>query len=188
MRPIHDILAAIPADNRAICAPGRRDLDGRGLRTAVANFRAAIPGGLDDRRVAIIGPDTAETALVLLAVASAATAAPLNPRLTESEFAFEYRDLGVDLVLLHVSAPAPAMAAAMQLGLPVARYDAVSDAPAGIANIVDAFPSVRSGTRRQREGTAFVLHTSGTTSRPKIVPLLEDRIIISAENIARSLR
>ncbi len=187
MSTILDILASIPANTPVICAPGRRDLDGRDLRTAVANFRAAVPGGLDDRRVAIIGPDTAETALVLLAVASTATAAPLNPQFTESEFAFEYRDLGVDLVLLHVSAPAPAMAAAIQLGLPVARYDAVKDAPAGIADIVDAFPSARSATLRQREGTAFVLHTSGTTSRPKIVPLLEDRIIISAENIARRL-
>ena len=116
MSTILDILASIPANTPVIFAPGRRDLDGRDLRTAVANFRAAVPGGLDDRRVAIVGPDTAETALVLLAVASTATAAPLNPQFTESEFAFEYQDLGVDLVLLHVSAPAPAMAAAIQTG------------------------------------------------------------------------
>lgn len=45
MSTILDILASIPANTPVICAPGRRDLDGRDLRTAVANFRAAVPGG-----------------------------------------------------------------------------------------------------------------------------------------------
>ena len=35
---------------------------------------------------------------------------------------------------------------------------------------------------------SLVLHTSGTTSRPKIVPLTSDNISVSAKNIARTLR
>ena len=36
--------------------------------------------------------------------------------------------------------------------------------------------------------TALVLHTSGTTSRPKIVPLTQGNLIASANNIATHLR
>ena len=35
---------------------------------------------------------------------------------------------------------------------------------------------------------ALILHTSGTTSRPKIVPILHSNIVSSAENIKKSLR
>ena len=34
---------------------------------------------------------------------------------------------------------------------------------------------------------ALILHTSGTTSKPKIVPLLQSNIVASASNIAQSL-
>ena len=37
------------------------------------------------------------------------------------------------------------------------------------------------------EQEALVLHTSGTTSRPKVVPLLQENILASARNIASSL-
>jgi len=187
MTTILDILAAFPADRPAIRSPGRRDLDGRNLRRSVDSVRAAIPGGLDDRRVAIIGPDTAETAVLLLAVAAHATAAPLHRQFTVSEFVFEYQDLGVDFVLVHASGPSAALEAAGRLGLPVARYDQVKDAAAGVVEISGVRPSARPAAARSRAGVALVLHTSGTTGKPKIVPLLEDRITISAGNIARAL-
>jgi long-subunit acyl-CoA synthetase (AMP-forming) len=34
---------------------------------------------------------------------------------------------------------------------------------------------------------ALILHTSGTTSRPKIVPLLQSNLAASARNIGASL-
>jgi acyl-CoA synthetase (AMP-forming)/AMP-acid ligase II len=37
------------------------------------------------------------------------------------------------------------------------------------------------------EDIALILHTSGTTSRPKIVPLLQSNVAASARNIAASL-
>jgi long-subunit acyl-CoA synthetase (AMP-forming) len=39
----------------------------------------------------------------------------------------------------------------------------------------------------QADDVALILHTSGTTSRPKIVPLLQSNVAASAQNIA-SLR
>jgi len=48
----------------------------------------------------------------------------------------------------------------------------VSDAPMGYAKASDV---------------ALVLHTSGTTSRPKIVPLTHENLCASAANIAQSL-
>ena len=37
------------------------------------------------------------------------------------------------------------------------------------------------------DDVALILHTSGTTSRPKIVPLLQSNVAASAENIRISL-
>ena len=37
------------------------------------------------------------------------------------------------------------------------------------------------------QDVALILHTSGTTSKPKIVPLLHSNIVSSAENIKSSL-
>ena len=42
-------------------------------------------------------------------------------------------------------------------------------------------------TPASAEQEALVLHTSGTTSRPKVVPLLQKNILASARNIAASL-
>jgi oxalate---CoA ligase len=46
--------------------------------------------------------------------------------------------------------------------------------------------SVRPGMA-EWEDVALVLHTSGTTSRPKMVPLTQSNVVVSAGNIARTL-
>ena len=37
------------------------------------------------------------------------------------------------------------------------------------------------------EDVALILHTSGTTSRPKIVPLTQRNVVVSAGNTARTV-
>ena len=46
----------------------------------------------------------------------------------------------------------------------------------------------RKGGYAQPDDLSMVLHTSGTTSRPKIVPLSQRNLCASAANIARSLQ
>ena len=123
---------------------------------------------------------------MLLAAMSVGCAAPLNPKYREDEFRFYLDDLGA-AALLTVEGPSPAAHAAAPDGDdrhrrsrrgPVDR----SRRPAGIAS--HAAPRRRPGADDQ----ALVLHTSGTTSRPKIVPLRQRNLAASARNIAAALQ
>ncbi|MGH8019035.1 MAG: AMP-binding protein, partial [Opitutaceae bacterium] len=81
------------------------------------------------------------------------------------------------LIVDRAAAPA-AVAAATKLGISVLSLEALqgeTEAPG------EAAPS-------QPDDIALVLHTSGTTSRPKIVPLTQRNLALSAQNIARSLQ
>lgn len=145
------------------------DLAGAGLR----------PGD----RVAIVLPPGLPTAAVLLAVAAVASAAPYNPELRQGELESYFADGRVRLVLTDHRCHA-AVAAAAATGLPVAFLDdGASERPTlDIAALPDA-PGGPSGAADE----ALVLHTSGTTSRPKPVPLTHANLIASAENVAGTL-
>ena len=176
----------------AISAPGRRNLSHNGLAWQVEG----IVHGLNARgigrgdRVAIVLPNGPEMASAFLSIAAAATTAPLNPAYRRSEFEFYLSDLRAKALVLAEGDDSPARAAATALGVRVLEIRAEPEWPAGIF----AFASEPSGDAAVRGGVAkpddiaLVLHTSGTTSRPKIVPLLHRNVCASAQNIAWSLR
>jgi acyl-CoA synthetase (AMP-forming)/AMP-acid ligase II len=144
-------------------------------------LRAAGLGPND--RVVIVLPNGPEMALALLAVMSVASAAPLNPKYTSEEFAFYLSDLRpAALLTLEEGSSAVTSVAGDTLRVRVAgmglRIDFVAHGPTG---------RVRSGAP-SGDDEALVLHTSGTTSRPKIVPLRQRNLACSARNIASSLR
>ena len=94
-------------------------------------------------------------------------------------------DLGAKLLITLDGDPTPARAAAARLGIPVA------DITPGEAAGSFAFAGDGEETEAARNGegdVALVLHTSGTTSRPKIVPLTSKNIVTSAGSIAATLR
>lgn len=175
------------ATGPALGAPGRADLsyealgqivDSAGRRLAGRGIGPGVP-------VAIVLPNGPEMAAVFLAVSSHAVAAPLNPAYTEDEFAFYMEDLDAKLLVTLEGDDTPARAAAARLGIPVA--DVVPGEAAG--SFVFAGEGSEGESLRNGEGdVALVLHTSGTTSRPKIVPLTSRNIVTSAGNIAATLR
>ena len=84
----------------------------------------------------------------------------------------------------------PAREVATKLRVPVAELDTSSAEAAGmftLAGEVAAKPPARGG-EAEADDVALVLHTSGTTSRPKIVPLLQRNVCASARNIRGTLR
>jgi acyl-CoA synthetase (AMP-forming)/AMP-acid ligase II len=137
-------------------------------------------------RVAIALPNGPEIVqLVLAAAAVGAAAAPLNPAYTTDEFAFYLDDLAPRVLLLPEGELAAARAAAGDTETVEVSTDATArvrlrsgrgePAPA-------AFPS------GGPEDVAILLHTSGTTSRPKQVPLLQRNLVASARSIAAHYR
>lgn len=116
-----------------------------------------------------------------------ATANPLNPAYTEEEFRFYMEDSGARFVVVPPAVGA-AGNAATALG---AEMMVASGAADGRVILSVNGKEVRGGSEpatSKPEDVALFLHTSGTTSRPKGVPLTQANILASVNNIAAAYR
>ena len=176
----------------ALGAPGRETLSFDGLRSHVATTvetlnRLGIGHG---DVVAIVLDNGPEMASSFLAIGAAATTAPLNPTYRAEELEFYLSDLDARLLVVEADADSPARQVAASLDLPIAELVKDDSAAAGTFTLDGAgrepVPSNRSGAAGP-DDIALVLHTSGTTSRPKIVPLSQRNVCASACHIRDSL-
>jgi len=175
----------------ALLAPQRPALDFSGLRAQIGRTidtlnRFGIGRG---DRVAIVLPNGPEMAGSFAAIACGATTAPLNPAYRRSEFEFYLSDIDAKAVVVDQGSDTPARQAARELGIMVLELVHETEAPAGTFELYgpDATAAASHPGPAACEDIALVLHTSGTTSRPKIVPLSHANLAASAHNIARSL-
>jgi acyl-CoA synthetase (AMP-forming)/AMP-acid ligase II len=171
---------------RAIAVPGEGtalsygELAARIEQLARALARAGVGRGA---RVALAHPEGPAFVELLLATLSlGAAAAPLNPAYTADELAFYLEDLAPLIVLLPAAALPAAREAAARLGIQVAD---VSESGGGLDVAGTAAAPAAGGRAEPGPGdVAILLHTSGTTSRPKQVPLLHRNLAASARTIA----
>ena len=185
------LLAMHPDTAPAIGAPGRDWLTYGGLRAHADDVRATLRAhGIGPRdRVAIVLPNGPEMATAFVTIAQAAVTAPLNPSYREDEFAFYLDDLGARAIVLAAGEEGPAFAAATRLGLTILRAETDAGMEAGRFRLTgDAGGTPAPDGTPGEDDVALILHTSGTTSRPKIVPLLQSNVAASAHNIAVSLK
>lgn len=173
---------------RAILAPGRDPLTYAGLRDLVDERARALAGcGLaSDSRVALLVENGPEAACAFLAIAQVAAVAPLNPAYTAQELAFYLQDIGADAIVVSTSLDTPARDTAAELGIPTIDLKIDATAPAGVF-CIDAADAPAPGPVRGPGDVALLLHTSGTTSRPKLVPLTQANLCTSAQSIAGTL-
>jgi oxalate---CoA ligase len=186
---IVELLAAGEPSATALLAPGRPPLSYEGLRSQVTRTIAALNGlgaGRNDT-VALVLPNGPEMASAFVAIGAAATTAPLNPAYRPDEFEFYLRDLEPRLLVVLEGADTPALAVARQLGVATAALHVPAGAAAGIFELRGTGQRITAGGPAARSDVALVLHTSGTTSRPKIVPLTQENVCTSAVQIAASL-
>jgi len=138
-------------------------------------------------RVAIVLPNGPEMATAFVTVAQAATTAPLNPAYREDEYAFYLEDLGAKALMVMADYDGPAFAAAKTLGMNIIRVNVADRAPAGHFTLSSDMSEATDARAPNADDVALILHTSGTTSRPKIVPLLQSNVAASAQHIQTSL-
>src|ERR1035437_4165677 len=186
--PSTDTVAALlplDADGPALVSDDGEVISHATLRKEVdrlaEQLRSAGLGPKD--RLAIVLPNGPAMALVMLAAMTVGCAAPLNPKYREDEFRFYLDDLHASALLTLDGASSDAHAAAPEGTIPiVVRGQGMS--------IDLVTPQTMEGSTRRptADDLALVLHTSGTTSRPKIVPLRQRNLARSARNIAVTLR
>ncbi len=172
----------------AIGAPDAAPLTHAGLRALAHDTVAALNAigiGRGDR-IAIVLPNGPEMAASFIAIAAAATTCPLNPAYRADEFEFYLNDLNTKALVVLAGGETPARGAAEKLGIPL--LELTPGAVAGAFTLSGGTPgtATRPGLA-EADDVALVLHTSGTTSRPKIVPLSQRNLCASARHIGRAL-
>ena len=185
MNNLIELLAGEP-DRVAIAAPGRSGVTYAELREQCAAVGRQLRGagiGADDR-VAIVLRNGPTMASAFACMVPWCATAPLNPAYKADEFDFYLADLDARALVVDADSVSPAIDVATARGVPVLRLEESGQAGAfGLPVAGDGL-----ATPRPMTATALILHTSGTTSRPKMVPLSQANLAASAANIAATLR
>ena len=174
----------------ALLAPDRNPLPYERL----SEFVAATAGGLRvhglraDSRVALVIENGPEAATAFLSISRAAAIAPLNPTYREAELAFSLDDIGAEALVIGSTVDSPARAVAAERGVEIIELHVDAADPAGVFSLEGVPLSTAVEVEPDADDVALLLHTSGTTSRPKLVPLTHGRLDTSARNVAETLR
>ena len=187
---ISELLAPHDGAASTLGSPGRPDLTFDGLREQIAKTGERLNGfglGRGDG-VALVLPNGAEMAAAFLGVANASTAAPLNPGYRVDEFEFYLQDLEAKAVVVQDGVESPVREVAQRLGIPLVELHPDADGPAGTFDLqAEINGSAENPGEAGADDVGLVLHTSGTTSRPKIVPLRQRNLTATARNIRETL-
>lgn len=117
---------------------------------------------------------------------AAAVAAPLNPAYKAAEFDFYLQDTSAKLLLLPAEGSPEGEKAAAVLNIPafsIICEDLAVHMGALKSGVAPAVASVLQLPKPGEEEVALFLHTSGTTSKPKGVPLLHRNLMTTVKNI-----
>lgn len=161
------------------------------LSNLISRFQSSLAeiGITAHSAVSIALPNTLPFVVSFFAVANQRSiAAPLNPAYTQAEFEFYIDDLKSKLIIVppgSTAANAPSVRAARKFGAAVAEVWWDNKARDVKLKVTEDGKQAGRGKRTevvvaQEEDVALVLHTSGTTGRPKAVPL-------SHKNLTRTM-
>ena len=118
-----------------------------------------------DSRVAMVLPNGPLMASAFASLAPWCTTAPLNPAYKSEEFEFYLQDLEASALMVETGSESGAVEVAHRLRIRVIEIEEGEEAGSfSVGEAVAVEPA------RERNSTALILHTSGTTSRPKMVP------------------
>jgi acyl-CoA synthetase (AMP-forming)/AMP-acid ligase II len=161
-------------DAAAILAPGRDALSYAALAAFIDEVRARLNDwgiGRGDRVALAVAPRP-EMAVAHIATSNSATSLPVDPKATPAEIRDALVALRASAMIASDDLNAEARECASRLGIQVLTLFPRRDAPAGLFTLSGGMPGTpaRPGPV-EPDDVAFAVRTSGTTSKPKVVPI-----------------
>ncbi|WOH79419.1 AMP-binding protein [Bradyrhizobium sp. BEA-2-5] len=190
---VRDLLAdhAETAPERyAILAPARRPMTYGALWTQANEvvFGLRNVGVRRTDRVAVVLSDGPEAAVAAITVAAGAVCVPLNPGFTCDEYLRYFGELQLAALLTHADLNSASRRAAQIQGVPVIDVSMRPNEGAGAFSVAGRAPQLLVDDEfASSADDAFILMTSGSTSRPKTVPLTHASVCLSADNVGAVL-
>ena len=134
-------------------------------------------------RIAVVMPRGAEHGLALLAVATASACIPVNPDYTADELRRYFSDLKLTALVTRADMKSASREVACELGIAVIDLVPRASEGLGASELVGTpiGPAIAEGPAGP-DDDAFILLTSGTAARPKMVPLTQASVCLSAYN------
>jgi acyl-CoA synthetase (AMP-forming)/AMP-acid ligase II len=176
-------------DAPAILAPDCAPLSYRRLHRHLDDVGRTLRAkgiGRDDR-LAVLMPNGPELAVAIVAAAANAACASINPAYSAEELDRYFADLKPRALMVAAGVEWPARRVAQAHGVPVFDLAPTGEA-AGLFALAGAALGEPSTDPVGPGATALFLFTSGTTSRPKIVPLTHANICASAFSAVAALK
>jgi len=136
-------------------------------------------------RIGLAFSNGLEMIVSFLAASTVGTAAPLNPAYTRDEFKFYLEDTAARGLIVPHNGADEARAAAAELNVAVIDCEIDENGQLKLSS-QQTLKETSGDDLPGREDIALILHTSGTTSRPKRVPLAHENLLRSARNVART--
>jgi acyl-CoA synthetase (AMP-forming)/AMP-acid ligase II/acyl carrier protein len=138
-------------------------------------------------RIALMLPNGPEMATAFLAVMAGFTCAPLNPLYRKNELEFYLSDMKASAIIIPHGVEPYVPAAARSLGIPSITLMTAGTVAGAFSLTGEKQEGIHESGFAGTDDIALVLHTSGTTSRPKLVPVTQSSIVDSAVHIAEPL-
>jgi acyl-CoA synthetase (AMP-forming)/AMP-acid ligase II len=164
----------------AILAPGYGILAWGDFDSAVGRIGAALAslGLTKPARIALVCSNGPESAVAFLGLAAHVACAPLNPAYPAGELEFFLSDLRPQAVVVQAGLHSAVRQVTATLGIPLLE---LRQRASGLAGDVELLPPDEwdqaispANELPHPADVALLLHTSGTTSRPKLVPGCRD--------------
>ncbi|MEV0407209.1 non-ribosomal peptide synthetase [Actinoallomurus sp. NPDC050550] len=177
-------------DGIALCAPGRPALTFGALagQVAATGRRLRELGIGPGDAVALALPSGPDLATAFLGVATHASCVPLNPGHRLEEFTHFLAGTRAKALVVPPGDEGDAVAAARRLGVPTLEMAVRPGDPAGVWTLAgDPVGQPVPDAETRPEDVALTLFTSGTTARPRMVPLTHANLLTAAWNTGRAL-
>ena len=183
--------ATLNPDNEALISPGLEPLTFGQLQQLIDSTGNQLRefGVKPWHRVGVVLPNSSAMAALSLCLMNCCSLVPLNPGYSQREFEYFYSQIGVDILISRADDQlACVVTAAKQQILVIDFRPSERESGQFLLKFPATKPSPGSHSGENEASYPLILHTSGSTANPKIVPLSHANILASVDNLVASLQ